>query len=542
MSNRRFSNLDKGPNVHETDQYLEQVAPNDAPEPSDPWVRKVFQPTVVAILVACIAWPVADFTAQMSSWSPTLFWLAPVAMAVVGFTTQRTLQKRLVSGVDSSKARLIELGILFLVIKLLSMLNNTLPEVVATARAWTQNPWSFFDAQTLLAFGIGLLAWAGAALTARDLDALADPTMYLGETVPKKRLASRYFLGGAMLLVFAGLSRVNLMSVLELDNPRLTRPVISALIYFLLGMVMLSQIQFARLAGLWHREKVTIAENLNARWVRYSLLFLALAALIAFVLPTGYTVGLLDLVAMLFFLVSYLATFLYLLILWPFALLFSLLMGRPMQMEAPSMERPPFIPETPPPADDSNPAWAILRSIIFWVVLLATAIYLVRSYVRDRPELLRTLRGFAPVRWLSQLWQAVRRWLRKAGRRVQQGVPALIQRLRRRGVGNAEDQRRAGGSGLREKIFYHYLATLDRARERGFPRREAETPYEYRRTLKTHIPEGEAALTDLTETFVEARYADHEITPETLAQQQADAAAVQRALRKAQEEREEEDA
>jgi hypothetical protein len=316
---------------------------------------------------------------------------------------------------------------------------------------------------------------------------------------------------------------------------------VSALIYFLLGMVMLSQIQFARLAGLWRREKVSVADNLNATWVRYSLLFLALAALVAFVLPTGYTVGLLDLVAMLVFLISYIATFLYLLILWPFGLLFSLLMGRPMSMEGPSMERPPFIPETPPPTEGGSSLWAFLRSIIFWVVLLATAYYLVRSYVRDRPELLRTIRSFAPLRWLSQLWQAVRTWLRKAGRRVQESGSALVQRLRRSGTRGKTAQRRAGGPDLRQQIFYQYLSTLDRAKEQGYPRREAETPYEYRRTLEPHLPDEQEAMADLTEAFIEARYTDHEITPETLDQQQANAAAVRRALRKAEEDQKDPD-
>lgn len=538
MSDLRFGAFDKTPNVHETDEYMERRETDPTPEPASPWVRKIFQPAVVAILIGCIAWPIADFTAQMSPWPAALFWLAPVAMAVVGFTTQRALQHRLVSGIDSTKARLVEIGLLFLLIKLLNMLNRTIPEVIASMRGWTQNPWSFFDGQTLLAFGIGMVAWIGAGLTARDLDALADPTMYIGETGPRKRLASRYFVGGAVLLIFAALSRVNLMSVLEMENPRLTRPIISALIYFLLGLVMLSQIQFARLTGLWRRENVTIAEHLNATWVRYSLLALALAAVIAFVLPTGYTIGLLDLVAMLFFLLSYLATFLYLMILWPIGLLFSLLMGKPMQMEAPSMQRPPMMPQAPPPTENGSPLWAYLRSIAFWVVLIATAIYLVRSYLRDRPELMETLRGFAPLRWITQIWQAVRQWMRKASHRIQERVPALLQRLRGAATGEHEDHRRAGGPGLREQIFYQYLSTLDRAKEQGFPRRDVETPYEYRRTLEPHLPEGQEAMGSLTEAFVEARYTDHEITPEMLAQQQTNAETLRRALRKAEEEQE----
>ena len=39
-----------------------------------------------------------------------------------------------------------------------------------------------------------------ATLTARDLDALVDPTMYVGETEAATRLVRRYFTGGAVLL------------------------------------------------------------------------------------------------------------------------------------------------------------------------------------------------------------------------------------------------------------------------------------------------------------------------------------------------------
>jgi hypothetical protein len=182
----------------------------------------------------------------------------------------------------------------------------------------------------------------------------------------------------------------------------------------------------------------------------------------------------------------------------------------------------------------------VVRSLLFWAVLGGVVVYLLRSYVRDRPELVEALRSFAPLRWLSDLWTAMRQWLRRAGRSVQKTMPALIRRLRRGRTGGEPSRGRSQGSGTREQIFYHYLSTLDQAGERGFPRQGTETPYEYRRTLEPHLPEGREAMTGLTEAFIEARYSTHEITHEMLDQQRANAEAVRRALHRAEEDDNEE--
>ena len=91
--------------------------------------------------------------------------------------------------------------------------------------------------------------------------------------------------------------------------------------------------------------------------------------------------------------------------------------------------------------------------------------------------------------------------------------PALVQRLRslRRSVATARRER-SRGPDPREQVLYHYLTTLDRAREEGIPRRETETPREYRSKLDHRVPETEPAMGELTEAFIEARYSEHSIT------------------------------
>lgn len=526
--------------MRETDDYVERSDEGPPPEPRNPWARNVFQPVVVAVLVACVAWSAARLIVLLEiEDSATLFWLTPVLMAFIGFRTQRVVQKRFLSSSDSLRFRLIELGVMYLLIKLFSHFDETLPEMLAIARQWAQAPLTFFDNTSVIAFLMGTAAWWAAGATARDLDAVVDPTMYVGETEARTRLISRYFAGGALLIVLAALTRIDPRSVLTLTNRRLRTPIPNVLLYFFLGLVMLGQVQLARLSGVWQREKVRVASNLNVAWIRYLLLFVALAALLAFVLPTGYTIGILDLVATAIWAISYVVTLIYIVVFWPFAMLFALLMGQPDRIQPPAVEQLPLRPEPLPGSGAGTPWLAILRSLAFWVVLLAAIVYLLRSYVRDRPGLWKALQRFAPLRWLRAAWQALRHWITGVGETVQRTVPALVRRLRRdRGTDRQRRQRRRGPD-AREQLLYHYLTTLDRAEEAGFPRRGTQTPYEYRETLDPHLAEGHAAMRGLTEAFVEARYSTHAVTEEEVAAQAANAAEILRALRHPREEEEE---
>jgi len=452
-------------------------------------------------------------------------------MALVGFTTQRIVIKRLLSGSEASRFRLIELGVLFLIAKVAGHLDDTLPQLVSIAQTWSQNPLSFFDAETMTAFLLGAVMWWAGGATARDLDAVRDPSLYIGETEPRQRLVNRYFLGGVVLMIFAALNRVDLLSVVTMAQGRTHAPIVSALIYFLLGLAVLGQIRFARLTSLWHRDKVTVSEGLNISWLRYLLIFLALIAGVAFVLPTGYTLGFSDLVAFVITLIMSLIMILYMLITWPFALLAALLMGKSEPVPPPAMDRLPFEPEMIPAHGGTNPWWALLRSALFWLVLLGAVVYLIRSYVRDRPELRQLMQRLSPHRWAKIIWQALRRWLRSLGEKAARALPKFVARIRQARADRESQRPRTAPPGSREKILRHYLRTLDTAHEAGVPRRPTETPYEYRRNLQEHLEDEKEALEELTEAFIEARYSTHPISPEDVEAQQSNAHRLQRSLR-----------
>ena len=68
----------------------------------------------------------------------------------------------------------------------------------------------------------------------------------------------------------------------------------NVLLYFVLGLAMLSQVRLVTLLAHWQLQKARVAEGLGKQWAKYALFFLGLIALIAFFLPTGYSLGLLD--------------------------------------------------------------------------------------------------------------------------------------------------------------------------------------------------------------------------------------------------------
>jgi hypothetical protein len=69
-------------------------------------------------------------------------------------------------------------------------------------------------------------------------------------------------------------------------------------------------------------------------------------------------------------------------------------------------------------------------------------------------------------------------------------------------------------------VRYYYLALLHRAEEAGLPRREAETPLHYAPRLAEQLDADElnrTAITDLTDAFVQVRYAGSHVAPDRLA-------------------------
>jgi hypothetical protein len=158
----------------------------------------------------------------------------------------------------------------------------------------------------------------------------------------------------------------------------------------------------------------------------------------------------------------------------------------------------------------------MLKSLVFWAVALGMVFYVVRSYLRDHPELLEALGGLGPVRALRRLWTALWHWLGRWVETVSEHLTSGLS-LRLAGRKSLEERLpffRLGALSSRERVLYYYLSILQRAGQQGLPRQPDQTPYEYNATLESSLPQAQQEMGLLTQAFVEARYSRRAIEPD----------------------------
>ena len=426
--------------------------------------------------------------------------------------------------------------LMFVLLKIAGYIGDSWASVLADVRGWSDNVYAIFDAETLAAFGLCLLGWHAAWATVRDIEEIADPLPHYGseENFPVMRLRRRFTIGGVLLFAMAGLAHTGI-AALDASWTRSTLVILSILAYFLFGLLLLGQMHFARLARLWQARKAKVESKISVRWVQYGAALLVLALVIAFMLPTGYTVGLLDLGYYLITAVTYLFSW----IVYLFAAFFALiafLLSRFGETEPGISPAPPVFPEemttTPSSAGAEWPWLDVLRSLLFWGGALAFLIYVLRAYLRDRAELRAMIARWGIVERLRAWWPTLRRWLQGARREVRARAEAALEKISLRRAGRERrSQRRRPGDSRRAQIAYYYLSTLDEAKEVGLPRRQAQTPYEYSPTVEMALPEAQEEMARLTRAFVEARYSSHRISDEEVSRLQGMWERLRQALR-----------
>jgi hypothetical protein len=135
--------------------------------------------------------------------------------------------------------------------------------------------------------------------------------------------------------------------------------------------------------------------------------------------------------------------------------------------------------------------------------------YVIRSYLRDHPEIAESLRELRIVALLRALLGLLRRGITGAVRTVRD--------LTARDTASGKERRgplrlrRITAQSPRDRILYYYLNTLRRASQLGVGRRGSQTPHEYGLVLGPMLADSHPALESLTESFVEARYSRHEV-------------------------------
>jgi len=482
----------------------------------DWWVDNVFRPLALAIMAGCVAASVVELVnVYLPSWSGLYLILGCVLAALEGCYSYRLIRAKEIRGDDLLRFRAIELALFFILLKMGRYAGARWSDILAELRTWPHQPLNIIDPATAFAFLLALACWWAATRTLEDLERIGEPPVpHHSYVPPAESIANRFFWGGGVLLLISGLARLGISSLLHQERPPVPTLVLNVLLYFLLGLAMLSQVHFIRLRHQWEAQRIRIGTMLAGRWVRYSLAFIGLATILAFLLPTGYTVGLLDVVGYFLFVLGYylsllgmLFTMLLSLLLTP---LFRLLgMGPRPAVRLPPLER---MGERNQGEAGMPLAWfELLKSLLFWTIALGLVVYVVRSYLNDRPELLRMLAALKPIRALATFLEAVWRRLRGFAGATRARLPRLFRDTRDRAAARERPLRLlyTGRRTPRERIMYYYLSILERASRLGFPRHRAQTPYEYEQSLGPHLDKAQQDMGRLTRVFVEARYSTH---------------------------------
>jgi hypothetical protein len=494
------------------------------------WINVVLTHTLLVLMMFCVGlvvmYPIRRIAPSMPA--GLLPWLC-VVVSLEAMASWFLTQRKADMETSELTSILIEWVVILIVLKLILTLWR------GVDRLWTEIPrWqsdfldAFLNAEYLFFIFITASVWFLVRFFTNDLaetrgDELLGNVDIIGgyasdRSAIRRRMASVIFTIGFILVIVVALLFVDARYLSHELN--ISRAGLLALVfYFLFGLGLLSQVQFAALRAQWVWERIAFDPNLLKRWTAYSLLFIALISVLAFILPTGYSLGLL---ATLNYLLQILITLLYSIffilmipILWLIGLFARGGEEAPQEQQLPPPQMPP-LPDTSPSAP--VPWLEILKSVLFWTVFLGLVGYALYQYVRQNQALMERLRRMRLFNWLAGTWK----WLKGVFHGWNEGLSAVVQaginRLRARRDSARENIARRFINprrlNPRQQVMFFYLAMVRRGGEQGLPRKPDQTPAEYARFLQTKLPEADEDVGALTDSFVEARYTPHEIPPD----------------------------
>lgn len=485
----------------------------------NPWVEHLFRPSAIGGMIACIVLSVVALARLfVPAWNGTYLVVGCVLIALEANYSYRLIRARRLQGAEMLRFRGVELAMLFILLKIGSYVGDSWSHVLADVQTWLRQPQSLLTLENFFAFGLVFLSWRVSTQTLKDLERINEPPEQNRRYVPPiETLTERFFWGGMALLIIAGITRIGIAALLNLSHPPVPGIVLNVLVYFLLGLVMLGHIHFTWLYQKWQTAEIRVAEGLAGRWIRYSLAFIGLATLAAFLLPTGYTVNLLDTASIILSILVYVVVLLFQLIMLIITLLLTpliMLFGNKTTIPPP-LDIPLYEPLQESGGGAALGWFEIVKSLLFWIVMLGMIFYVVRSYLHDHPELpeaVTTLKVFrALCNFLLALWRRLAGLAEAINERIPRGLSLQWIRMRSKPTEAGFRFFRLGALSPRERVLYYYLSTLHRAGRLGFPRHRSQTPHEYNVALEPHLPEAQQEMTLLTRAFVEARYSQHTV-------------------------------
>ncbi len=255
-----------------------------------------------AAMIVCLALSVVDVTeALIPGWSGDGFLIGIVITAIEAIYSFRVLRLPRSRGLSMLRYRMAEACLLGILLKVMTY------GLHAWGRSWADigsdiatmlwQPSTLFSGPYVLLLGAAWITWGMLNRTLMDLEALHDPYLSHDEQFgPRESLMSRFYRGGGLLVLLIGSRHIAAAQdwVNWADLSRTSSYHLNALLYFLLGTLVLSQIRLTSLRTGWRLQQIAIPDGVGRAWTRYGLVFLALIVVVVAVLPTQYSMGLFD--------------------------------------------------------------------------------------------------------------------------------------------------------------------------------------------------------------------------------------------------------
>jgi hypothetical protein len=507
---------------------------------------------IVSVMMVCVAASIIDlFAAFAPAWSGNYLLVVVFVVALEGLYAARSTRHIPFPSRTWFAYRGTELVVILVGLKVLLyvMRSISVDQVMQEIQLWQQDFLiNFFSGEYLAASLVVVAVWVlSQQFNTQLMELEADEETLERERkyefrndrgAARQRMMLKVVLIGMGLLVLTVATRVYLRTQGG-EASAAHIGILNLLLYIFLGLLLLSQTRFSALRALWYRERADIGRELAVRWLSYSVMFLVIIAFIAALLPTRYSLSLLDtlryLLGVVVLLIQLLMYLILLLLSVPLNWLMSLLGQPPAGAPAPP-EMPPPPPEPPAATPTSDPLLDLLSSIVFWAILMIIVVYSLNQFLRRHQGLVMALRRIPVLGWLMQIaqnvWGALRQWNRQLAGAINAGIRRL--QAQRVDISTPAPPRFISLRRLspRERIQYFYLAMVQRGGQRGLARHPSQTPREYAQTLDAAIPDANEDVDALTESFVEARYSRHDVNDESASRVQRYWERVKAALRR----------
>lgn len=496
---------------------------------------------LISAMMACAGFTVVNLiTRIVPTWQPWYMGIVCFLVALDRLYTYRRFRDWMVLSwqwVSHFGSQLITILILA---KLIVGLSHGWPAFLAEIPLWRQDFMKYFVTNEFWVVLIMILAtWMVSSNFAALLEDIGlDQKLTIQEmTAPgsiqpsaRERLMSLFFGLGSLLVIFTALARLDLRGIfLEQtglvlqDLPALAGGGASTLLYFMLGLALLSQTQFMSLHVRWSVQRIPVSSKLAGIWAAYSLAFLVFMAALVSLLPTSYSLGPLETLRyVLDFLLIFILSMAQLVLGGIFGLINAITSMFGIKTASPKIDLTKLAPTRLPNAIGTPIAppawWEVIKSVAFWIIFLAVLVFSVVHYLQQHEEVLEGLRKLPGWRFVEQIWG----WLRGLFTNISAGVGRVVAAGQTRLRARRAAARDALGQGFlslrnlspRQRVAFFYLALVRRGAESGLPREASQTPSEYAATLQTALPPLDDDIDVLTDAFMEARYSRHTVAAE----------------------------